>query len=198
MALIAGHGLMCADELEGRPGMGKRGRAPYGCGVAGGTVVIEVSQHVVGIGRLGELRRMTHVAVGVLQLVVAARMAPGTLGSRMRTGQREFRRCMVKRRRFPCRLGVALQTVMVELPGYVVGIDCSVKGCGMAVPAAGVGQSTEYIVHMALVARHGRMGTDELEGRCRMAERRRPPDGCGVAGLASGRDMCRRMIGVPG
>jgi len=86
MALVAGHGLMGTDQLEGRPGMGKGGRTPDGCGVAGSTIVIEVSQDVVGVGRLGELRRMTDVAIGVLQLIVAARMAPGTLGGRMRTG----------------------------------------------------------------------------------------------------------------
>ena len=198
MALVAGHGLMGPDESEGRRHMGERGRTPDGCGVAGSAIVIEVSQHVVGIGRLGELRRMTHIAIGVLQLIVAVRMALGTLGGRMSTGQRELRCRMVERCGFPGRLGMALQTVMGELPGYVVGIDGSVEGRSVAVPAAGVGESTEYIVHVALVTRNGLMGTDELEGRRRMGERGRTPYRCGVASLASGCEVCRRMIGVLG
>jgi hypothetical protein len=118
-------------------------------------------------------------------------MALSTLDGCMGAGQRELRYRMVERCGFPCRLGVALQTVMVELPGYVVGIDGSTEGRGMAVPTAGVGQSFEYIVHMALVTGYSLMGTDELEGRHRMGECGRTPDGCGVAGLAGGGELCR-------
>ncbi len=139
--------------------------------MAGSAIVIEVPQHVVGIGRLGELRRMTGVAIGVLKLIVAVHMTLSAQECRMSTGQGELRRCMVKRCRFPCRLRMALQTVMVEQPGHVIGIDDTVEGRGMAVPATGVGQSLEHIVHMALVAGHGLMRPDELEGRGCMAER---------------------------
>ncbi len=114
---------------------------------------------------------MTGVAIGILKLIVAVDMALCTRECRMSTGQCELRRCMVKRCRFPCRLRMALQTVMVELAGNVIGIDDTVEGGGMAVPATGMGQSLEHIVHMALVAGHGLMRPDELEGRGCMAER---------------------------
>ena len=133
--------------------------------------MIEVPQHVVGIGRLGELCCMTGVAIGVLQLIVAVGMALRTQGGRMGTGQGELSRCMVKRCRFPCSPRMALQAVMVEQPGRVIGIGDTVEGRVMAVPAPGMGQSLEHIVHMALVAGHGLMRPDELEGRGCMAER---------------------------
>lgn len=92
---------------------------------------------------------------------------------------------------------MTLQAVVAELSGDVTGIGGSVERRGMAVPAAGVGQSTEYIVHMTLVAGHRLMGADEREGRGRMGERGRTPDGGGVAGLARGREVRSRMAGIP-
>jgi hypothetical protein len=113
---------------------------------------------------------MALVAILIREGIVSVDVTLSSLENCMSAGQRELRCRMVERCGFPGRLGMALQTVMVELPGYVVGIDGSVEGRCVAVPTAGVGESTEYTVHVALVTRNGHMGTDELEGRRRMGK----------------------------
>ena len=71
--------------------------------VAHGTVVRELLRHVVGIGHSLVIRCVAHIAIRIVQLVVAVRVAGLALDRCMRARQRESCRAMVKCRRIPCR-----------------------------------------------------------------------------------------------
>ena len=61
---------MSASQREERRAMIKRRRTPSCCCMALRTVVTEVARYMIRICRLLKLRRMTLVAIRVMQLVV--------------------------------------------------------------------------------------------------------------------------------
>lgn len=92
-----------------------------------GAIVTEVSGHMVWICRLLEIRRMTLIAVSVLNLIVAVHVARLARCCSVRTREREIRARMIERRRSPCRCCVALCAVVTEIACDVVWISYSLK-----------------------------------------------------------------------
>ena len=84
----------------------KRRRFPHICRVTGLANMAESSCHVIWIRRLCEICGVTRVAIGVHQFVVAIDMAQLTWRRDVSTGERELRRTVIERRRFPniCRV----------------------------------------------------------------------------------------------
>ena len=62
---------MSACQRKERRAVIKRRRTPSCCSVTLGAIVTKVSRHMIRICRLLELRRMTLVAICIVQLVIA-------------------------------------------------------------------------------------------------------------------------------
>jgi len=95
---------------------------PCSCTVAGRTIMREHLRHVIRIRHLLEIRRMTLIAFRILELIVAVCMTCLTRRGRVRTGKWEVRGVVVERCRTPRRRGVALRTIVAEIPGHVIRI----------------------------------------------------------------------------
>jgi len=92
-----------------------------------GAIVAEVPGYVIRIRRLLEIRRMTLIAVSVLNLIVAVHVARLARCCSVRAREREIRARMIERRRSPCRCCVALCAVVTEVACHVVRICYSLK-----------------------------------------------------------------------
>ena len=90
----------------------------------------------------------------------------------MRALQRECRRGVIERGRFPGGLRMAGETVVAELPGAVIRIFCRVERRLMALPAVLILQRV-IAVHMALLAGDGHMSALQRERGAVVVERRR-------------------------
>jgi hypothetical protein len=137
MTLVARNGLMCTDQRERCRRMTERRGFPDRRRVAGGTVVFEVSQHVVRVRRLLEYGLMTLVTVDIRQLVVTADMACHALCADMHTGENKTRGTVIKLCRVPCRCRVTLNAIRTEDTGDMLGIEGIVKVGLVAVDAIG-------------------------------------------------------------
>jgi hypothetical protein len=135
MAIRTRHGLVCADEWKWCAAVKECGWPPHGCVMTWGAVVIEVTQNVIWICWLRELRCMTRIAVCVCQLIIPTNMALLAQCRDVNTGKRKSRCCMVERCRSPRALCVALCAIMIEVARGMTGIRRIVKRRLMATEA---------------------------------------------------------------
>jgi len=102
------------------------------------TVVTEVAGHVIRIRRSVEVRRVTLVAVRIMQLIIAIHMAIDAGRRHMSTRQSKRRGRVIERRGLPHRCAVTLCAVMTEIVRHVIGIRRTLEICSVALIAIGV------------------------------------------------------------
>ena len=150
---------------------------------------------MTGIGRLREVSRVTCVAVGVLQLVVAIRVALAARYSQMGAGELKCRGRVTKCRGLPGCVGVALGTCVTEVALHVVRV-CRL---GEIRRVAGIAVRVVQLVVAILVtlgANDGGMRSRQLEGRVCVIESCRFPPIRGMAPEACVTESALHMIGI--
>ena len=158
----------------------------------------EAAGHMVGIGGALEVRQVAAHALRWRAGEVAAPMALRALHSRVRSGQRECSLVVIERRRQP-RFGVMTTgAILRESRRPVIWICGRVESRQMASYAAG-GRGGEFVVRVTLRAVQPGVRAGEGEaGEFRMIELRSHPSLHGVALLAVGGEIERRVAGVVG
>jgi len=136
-------------------------------------VMTEIPGYMIRVRCPVEIRDVALITVIINQLIVAVCMASLTLRSNMSACEREVCRRMVKRSRIPVDGGMALHAVMTEIPGYMVGIRCSVEIRDVALIAIIVDQ-------LIIAVRMARLTLDCDMGASQRKIRRRVVEGCGT------------------
>jgi hypothetical protein len=107
-------------QREERRAVIKRRWLPHRCTVTLCAIVTEVPRHVVRIRCAVKVRRVTLVAIRVVQLVVPVDMARLARCRNVGTRQREKRCTVIKRRWLPDRCTVTLRAIVTEVARHVV------------------------------------------------------------------------------
>ena len=160
VACRALHGDVRTRQREARGTMIECRRVPVGRRVTLRAIMVEIAADVVRVCRLLEIRLVTLVAVRVRQLVVAVGVARLALHRNVCPCQREPCRIMIKCRRGPGGRGMALRTVVAEVPGRMVGIERGRKDILMTTEAIHRFPG-KHIVSMAARALEGHVSARE-------------------------------------
>jgi len=102
-------------------------RRPRGCVVTDFTLLREACRHVIRIVGSLEILQVARDASRGRQIVIPIHMALRALHARVSSSQRETRLRMIKRRRHPCRRGVAHLALLWDSRGYVIWVRRSLK-----------------------------------------------------------------------
>jgi len=141
------------------------------------------------------IRFMALVTPGVCQIVITVRVARLTGRRLMRPRQREERRCMIERRRFPRGCAVTLRTVVIEIRRDVIGIQHLREIVLLALVAPGVCQIV-IAVGVARLSGCRLMRTRQREERrCMIKSCRFPCGGCMARGTIV-IEIRRDVIGI--
>lgn len=95
---------------------------PCCCTVARRAIMRKHLRHMIRIRHLPEIRLVALETIGVLQLIVTAHVTCLACRGTVRSGKGESRGAVVERCRTPRRRGVALRTIVAEVPGHVIWI----------------------------------------------------------------------------
>jgi hypothetical protein len=180
--------------VEGRGG-------PIGRAMARLAGLRESSRRVRRIIRAIEIRQVAADASRVRagQVVIAIHVALRALQGRVRAGQREARRRVIKGRIAPARGCVALLAGLREVGLHVIRVRRAVEIGQVAADAGGVrGGQVVVVIDVALGALQGRVRAGQREAGGRVIEGRARPGRRVMALLAGLREARRHVIRVGG
>ena len=170
-------------------------RNPSGSAMATGTGVSQAVSHVIGIGRAG----VRHLVAGVTiigSIGIACAMAGLAFEINVGAGDRESGLVMIEFGRLPRRSSVALDAIVAEVGGFVIGV----VGGGKISPVTGVaiGRCADITAAVATLAIQSTMRTGESKIGGIMVESRRLPGIEVVTGAAVMVEVPSRMVGLFG
>jgi hypothetical protein len=179
MTQITWHSEMRARQRKARAIMIKRRRPPSIVIVARQTIMRIIAGDMIRIRCRLKIRLMAREAVFRRAGKAAIDVALCTFNRPMRAEQWKSRTIVIERRGLPCIHSMALRTSVREISGQVIRIRRFLISALMARKTIHR-RSRETIVHMTLIARHGRMHTEQWETRAaviELAESRHLPAG---------------------
>ena len=100
--------------------------------MTGGAVVIEVVLLVIRVGCRGEVAGVA-IEASARRICVSGSMAGNASQGRMRTGQAEASRAVVKVGGLPCRSGMTARAIVIEVVLLVIRLGCRGEVAGVAV-----------------------------------------------------------------